>query len=106
MRWLGKRLQKKKKTYSKDGEFKLCIINDNTDIMHETLGLTDERAEELAKICVKSFKKHSKTTDTLNEIYTHCTHINEVTMVLFMFHRIAELHSKDKIGSLLRNLFE
>lgn len=105
MKWLGKRLQKKK-TYSQDGEFKLCIINEDTDLMHETLGLTDQKAEELAKICLKAYENNNKATDMIDEILSHCKHINEVTMAFFMFHRITELKKRESsLGGIFKELF-
>ena len=108
MKVLGKLFTKKKevKTYPQDGEFKLCIINESTDIMHETLGITNERAEQLAKSTLECFEKHDKVTDMLNEAFSHCKHLNEVTMVVFMHHRIVEVKKMGKIGSLLQNMFE
>lgn len=111
MNLLGKVFKKKKevKTYPQDGEFKLCIINDNTDIMHETLGLTNERADELAEKTLKCYEKHEKVTDMLNEAFSHCKHINEVTMVTFMFHRVMELKKMEagraSMEGMLKDLF-
>ena len=104
--WKSLFAKKKTKTYPQDGEFKLCIINDSTDIMHETLGMTNERAEELAKSTLECFEKHDKVTDMLNEAFSHCKHINEVTMVVFMHHRIVEVKKMGSMSSLLKNLFE
>ena len=108
MNLLGKVFKKKKevKTYPQDGEFKLCIINDKTDIMHETLGITNERAEELAKSTLECFEKHDKVTDMLNEAFSYCKHLNEVTMVVFMHHRIVQVKKMGSMESLLKNMFE
>jgi hypothetical protein len=42
----------------------------------------------------------------LNEIYSHCTHINEVTMVLFVHHKIKEAKEMKGMDRFLKNLFE
>ena len=108
MKVLGKLFNKNKKTktYSKDSEFKLCIINDDTNVIHQTLGITDERADELARISLQCYEKHDKVTEMLNEIYSHCTHINEVTMVLFVHHKIKEAKEMKGMDRFLKNLFE
>lgn len=111
MKVLGKLFTKKKeiKTYPQEGEFKLCIINEDTDILHETLGITDARAKELSEICLNAWDKHNKTTSMLQEMLTHCKHMNEVTMVFFIFHKIVELKTiqanRSGIEGMLHDLF-
>ena len=108
MKKIWKSLFAKKKTYSQDGEFKLCIINDNTDSLHETLGLTDERAKELSEICLNAWNKHNKTTNMLQEMLGHCKHMNEVTMIFFIFHKIVELkrnETRSGMEGMLREIF-
>jgi hypothetical protein len=108
MKKIWKSLFAKKKTYSQDGEFKLCIINDNTDSLHETLGLTDERAKELSEICLNAWNKHNKTTSMLQEMFGHCKHMNEVTMIFFIFHKIVELkrnETRSGMEGMLREIF-
>jgi hypothetical protein len=111
MNLLGKVFKKKKevKTYPQDGEFKICIINEDTDLMHETLGITNERAEELAKACSESWNEKDKVTDMIQQILGHCKHMNEVTMVFFMFHRIIELKKMEAgragMEGMLKELF-
>ena len=110
MNWLGKAFRKKEiKTYPQEGEFKLCIINEDTDILHEILGLTNERAEELAKICTAAWNDENKVTDMIQKILVHCKHMNEVTMIFFMFHKIVELKkieaSKAGMEGMLKDLF-
>ncbi|MCX6195589.1 MAG: hypothetical protein NTY55_02905 [Flavobacteriia bacterium] len=108
MKVLGKLFTKKKeiKTYPKNSEFKLCIINDDTNTLYENLGITDERCKELTRITLRCLEKHDTTTGVLNEIYGHCKHINEVTMVLFIYHKITESRKIHNIGGMLKNLFE
>jgi hypothetical protein len=108
MKVLGKLFSKNKKikTYPQDGEFKLCIINDDTNTLYESLGITDERCKELTSITLKCLEKHDTTIDVLNESYSHCKHINEVTMVLFIYHKIIESRKIHNIGGMLKNLFE
>jgi len=109
MKKIWKSLFAKKKTYSQDGEFKLCIINENTDSLHETLGITDARAKELAEVCLNAWNKHNRTTSIIQEMLDHCKHMNEVTMVFFIFHKIIELKTNEANRSgmegMLREIF-
>lgn len=91
MNLLGK-LFKKKKTYSKTSEFKLCIVVDDADSLHETLGITNQRAEQLGKVCLKAIKEHDCKTDSYQDILAECKHINEVIMCTEIFAKIKELH--------------
>lgn len=104
MNLLGK-LFKKKKTYSKTSEFKLCIVNDDVDCLHQTLGITDKRAEELARVCVDAIKKHDAKTDSYQDILAECTHINEVIMCTEIFAKVTELQRKhSSMKNMLDNL--
>ena len=110
MSWLGKAFRKKDiKTYPQDGEFKLCIINEDTDILHETLGITDARAKELSEVCLNAWDKHERTTSMVQEMLDHCKHINEVTMIFFIFHKIGEMKriqaNKSGMEGILREMF-
>jgi len=97
---------KKKKTYSKNNEFKLCIISDDTDSMHERLGITNKRAEELANICLKAFGAHQCITDSYQDILAECTHINEVIMCTEIYQKIRQMKSKEHhLNQMLGNLF-
>ena len=110
MNWLGKAFRKKEiKTYPQDGEFKLCIINDDTDILHVTLGVTEARAKELSEVCLNAWDKHEKTTSIVQEMLSHCKHINEVTMVFFIFQKVVELKriqaNRSGMEGMLKDLF-
>ena len=104
MNLLGK-LFKKKKTYSTTSEFKLCIVNDDVDCLHQTLGITDKRAEELARVCVDAIKKHNSKTDSYQDILHECKHINEVIMCTEIYARVIEMQRKhNSLKSMLDNL--
>jgi len=105
MSWLGK-LMGKKKTYPTDSQFKLCIVDENSTMLYQVLGITEKRCKELLKICEEGFDTQSKKTDSLQYIYKHCTHINEVVMATEMFNKMIELKEKQHIaGNLLSKLF-
>lgn len=107
MNWFRK-LFKKKKTYSTDNKFKLCIVNDNTELLHETLGVTEERSKELLDIALKAYDSHATLTGSYEEMLESCKHINEVVMIMNMFNRIHEIKSKESglmgfLGKILGN---
>jgi len=94
MNWF-KKLFKKEKTYNADYKFKLCIVNDNTDLLHEALGVTEERSKELLEVALKAYDGNHTLTDSYAEMLESCKHINEVIMIMNMFNRIHEIKSKD-----------
>ena len=104
MNLLGK-LFKKKKTYSATSEFKLCIVDEDADCLHQTLGINDKRAEELAKVCVHAIKQHNSKTDSYQDILGECKHINEVIMCTEIYARVTEMQRKhNSMKSMLDNL--
>jgi hypothetical protein len=105
MKWLGKLLGKKK-TYPKESQFKLCIINEDSDLVAEVLGITEQRAHEIGKLALKSYDSHSKKTDSLQELLNDCTHINEVVFAFECFNKIEKLKAeKYSVLSFMQKLF-
>lgn len=107
MNWF-KKLFKKEKTYNTDYKFKLCIINDDTELLHEALGVTEERSKELLEVALKAYDNNKTLTDSYAEMLESCKHINEVIMIMNMFNRIHEIKSKDTglmgfLGKILGN---
>jgi hypothetical protein len=104
MKWFRRLF--KKKSYPQDSKFKLCIINDESDLIHEVLGITEERCQELAKICIEAYHASDIKTESYAIVVGKCNHINEVVMVMQMFERICELKNKKrKIMDMLDNMF-
>ena len=105
MNWLRK-IFKRKKSYSTDSNFKLCIIDDKSDIIHEVLGITEDRCRELTKLCLEAYDASDIKTDSYAIIVSKCKHINEVVMAVQIFERISHMkNQKRKIFSLLDNMF-
>ena len=95
-----------KKTYPKDSQFKLCIVDENADMMMDTLGIIDSRAKEIAEITKKAYEGHQKKTDSLQEIFDHCVHINEVVFAYECFNRVHELKAHEhRLHGLMDKLF-
>ena len=107
MNWI-KNLFKKEKAYKTDYKFKLCIVNDNTTLLHEALGVNDQRSKELMEVALKAYDGHITLTDSYAEMLESCKHINEVIMIMNMFNRIHEIKSNDTglmgfLGKILGN---
>ena len=106
MNWLGKLFKKKKKGYNTDGKYKLLIINEDADHLHENLGISEARAEEITTLCLHAYRNNEVLHACLEEVVNHCKHTNEVVFATLIAHRVIEnLHTKDKVNSLLKNLF-
>lgn len=98
--WLGKWF-KKKKSYTKQDKFKLCIIDESSDLTHVVLGITDERMKELKRVCAIAYEKNAKLTSAMDDILKECNHINEVVISIQIYNKICEL---DSLGNTLRNI--
>ena len=60
MSFLGKVFGFKKKVkYSQDTQFKMCVIDETSNKVYTMLGITDERAEELTKLVLKSYEDNN-----------------------------------------------
>lgn len=89
MSFLGKvfKIKKKQKTYSQDNKFKLCIVDETATHMHTTLGVTDERAKELAVVAVNAYDNNDEVVTATQQILDNCNHINEVVLALKIFEK-------------------
>jgi hypothetical protein len=106
MNWLEKVFKKKKKSYNTDCNYKLLIIDDKAEHFHEILGVTEKRADELAKICLDAYKSHDYLHATLEEVVSKCKHTNEVVFATLITQKvIASEQSKDRLHHMLKGLF-
>lgn len=106
MNWLGKLFGKKKKSYNTDCSFKLCIIDENADLVKDVLGISDKRAEEIARFTHKAYESHEKKTTSIQEMLDNCKHINEVIFAHECFNRIHDLKGKQmQLEGLMNKLF-
>ena len=60
------------------GSVEVKEIQEDNDNMCVSLGITDERKEELAKIIAPIFKDHNRTTEAIAKASVHCKHPNEL----------------------------
>jgi len=106
MNWLGKLFKKKQKGYNTDGQYKLLIIDDNAELLHQNLGISDERVEELLKVCIKAHEECNVLHNALEMIVKECKHTNEVVMVSLLMQKIIDKHnSADRLHNMLKNMF-
>lgn len=89
MSFLGKvfGIKKKQKTYSQDNKFKLCIVDETAQHMHTILGVTDERAKELANLAIDAYENNEEVVPATQQVLDGCNHINEVVLALKIFEK-------------------
>ncbi len=106
MKWFRKLFKKKKKSYPQDGKFKLCIIDEKSDLIHEVLGITEERCRELTELCIKAYDASDIKTESYAMVVDQCVHVNEVVMAVQIFEKVSHAHAKkNSLRSLMDNLF-
>jgi len=106
MKWFRKLFKKKKKSYPQDDKFKLCIIDEKSDLIHEVLGITEERCQELTQLCIKAYDSSNIKTESYAMVIEQCVHINEVLMAIQIFEKVSYAQAKKKsLKSLMDNLF-
>jgi hypothetical protein len=106
MKWFRKLFKKKKKSYPQDNKFKLCIIDEKSDLIHEVLGITEERCRQLTELCIKAYDTSDIKTESYAMVVDQCVHVNEVVMAVQIFEKISHAHAKKRsLRSLMDNLF-
>lgn len=100
MSFLGKvfGIKKKKQTYSQENKFKLCIVDETATHMHTTLGVTDEKAVELAKLAIDAYENNDEVVHATQQILDGCNHINEVVLALKIFEKRVNVQSNPLQG--------
>lgn len=57
-------------------------INANSNNLHEALGITKERFEELEIICFTALKRSNKFSEAMENASKDCKHANELAMCI------------------------
>lgn len=70
--------------------FSLAIVDEESSVLTDALGITQERAEELFVKVRKAFMVSDKITKAAALVTPDCRHENEL---LFCYHAIAKLQS-------------
>ena len=106
MNWLGKMFKKKKKGYNTDGQYKLLIIDDEAELLHKNLGMTNERAEIILNKCLESFENSQRVHVAMEKVVDICTHTNEIVFATLMMAKVIEKNeSHERISNMLKNMF-
>lgn len=93
MNWLGK-LFKRKKSYSKDGKFKICIVDETKEHLHEIFGISEKRSDEITKTVLNIFENNNSLHECLVQIAPICKHENELVFAVLILNRILD-HKKN-----------
>ncbi len=100
------KLFKKKKACPTDGKFKLLFIDDNSELMHEILGISEDRVKELLKNTAEAFDGNSELHLMLEKVINYCKHENEIAMSMLIFQKIVDHHRKEStVSEIMSNLF-
>jgi len=79
--------KRKKKTYTSVNDlFKVLIIDEESNQITTTLGITEERTEELFQLVKTVYKKYEDITKCYVDICAECKHINEVVFSIGVMH--------------------
>lgn len=105
MKWFGKLFKKKRILYNQS-DYKLLIINDQAELLHEIFGISEERADALLDVCIHAYHKNNQLHSCLVDVVEKCVHTNEIVFATMMMNKVIEKHNtKQRIGGLLSNLF-
>lgn len=106
MKWFRNLFKRKKKSYPQDNKFHLCIIDEKAEMLHDNLGVTEKRAEELTRICLDAYQKNELLYKCLDDVVKGCVHVNEIVFTTMVLHKIIERYnSKNRLDDLIKNMF-
>ena len=97
MKKFFKSLFKKKKLKSSP-ELKVCIIDETTSDLWATLGITEERRDEIIAFTRKAYHNYETKTDSYAAIVDQCYHVNEVITACIVFERLCEVNNNPLAG--------
>lgn len=81
------KVKKKKKTYKNNESFKLQIIEENTDKLHESLGITSNRMSEINILVKSNYAAGLNLSKALEVTIDELNHINEVVYATLLMGR-------------------
>ena len=88
MSMLGKLFSKKKKELIPSTELKVCIVDDTSNDLSDTFGITDKRREELIKITDNALRSEENISECCKIIVDQCKHVNEVIVCIIFMERL------------------
>lgn len=103
-RMFEKKLEKLPVTDQK-GSAQIHRLNDDTEFIHQALGISDARVEEIGKMCRKSIIDHKDTVSCMVDISKELTHPNELFFATWVLRNVIEEQSRDHIGAVIHKIF-
>lgn len=77
---------------------KVEILNEESNILHEVLGITEERREALTKRCEVLLTKYDDTSQSAMEMSREILHANELFYCAYLMSHMIE--TKKRLGGL------
>jgi hypothetical protein len=77
---------------------RVLILDDDTESLPRTLGITEEREKELDVLTERSFKDYNTFTDTFADISKEVRHANELVYCIF---HVGSMAGRAKVMSML-----
>ena len=102
MKVLGK-LFNRKKSYKADQKFEVLLIEEDSCLLNEALGISEERHKEIITFSIDAFKEGERYTDSCKIAIEKCNHINEVILALTTLAKVKTM-ADDPLASLLSKL--
>jgi hypothetical protein len=94
----------KKKKYPSNQKFELLIIDDNSDELSVSLGISPERKDEMFDIVFAAYKESKCLSSAAQTILRHMNHINEVTYSIMMLNKIHHHKPESSLFDVLRKM--
>jgi hypothetical protein len=82
--------------------FELTIYNDH-DQTYTCLGISEERADEISNIVIKSYNEEKLFSNTLQRIVSQMNHINELVFASMLCSRVHDKTRESKMDSQLES---
>ena len=102
MKVLGK-LFNRKKSYKADQKFEVLLIEEDSCLLNEALGISEERHKEIITFSIDAFKEGERYTDSCKIAIEKCNHINEVILAMTTLAKVKTM-ADDPLASLLSKL--
>ena len=81
MKGLGK-LFNRNKGYKANQKFEVLLIEEDSCLLNEALGISEERHREIITFSIDAFTEGERYTDSCKVAIEKCNHINEVILAM------------------------
>ena len=98
-----KKLEKLPVTDEK-GSVQVHRLNDNSEYIHESLGISDERVDEIGRMCRKSIIDHKDTVSCMVEVSKQLTHPNELFFATWVLRNVIQEQNTGHIGAIIHKI--